>query len=56
MFVMNLQTWRGDPYIEAHHAPAEIDALERELTALAARESSASSITFGRRRLVFARH
>ena len=55
MFVPNLQTWRREPFVERHHSAQEIDQLERELRELADQLGEQSSITFGRRRMVFAR-
>lgn len=55
MFRMNVPAWREQPFVRAHWSPREIDALHEELAAIAASDSPASSIVFGRRRIVFRR-
>ncbi len=55
MFVPNLQTWRREPFVQQNYTAEAIDRLEDELRQLAIEGGERSSITFGRRRLVFAR-
>jgi SAM-dependent methyltransferase len=54
MFAMNVPNWREQPFIRQHYSSAEIEDLLRELQRISAQPGfTASSITFGRRRLVF---
>jgi SAM-dependent methyltransferase len=55
MFCMNLETWRTRPFIRQNYSDWEIDALYRELAAVAHDDLPTSSITFARRRLVLRR-
>jgi hypothetical protein len=55
MFSMNARTWRRQPFIQRNYSACELDCLEHDLAELAAENSSASSIEFGRRRLVLER-
>jgi protein-L-isoaspartate O-methyltransferase len=52
MFVLNIGTWKTQPYIIQHYTSGEIDELAAELARLAEQDSDSRSITFGRRRLV----
>ena len=55
MFLPNLATWRGRPFVSENYSPDELDALRRDLERLARDESPGRSISFSRRRLVLAR-
>jgi len=56
MFVLNLRTWRGQPFIERNYKSATIAQLEYDLLTLAeaGERSSAKNdlVVFGRRRLI----
>ncbi len=52
MFVMNLETWRHQTYIEQHHSLDEMTQLAADLRRLADNDSPVSSITFGLRRVL----
>jgi SAM-dependent methyltransferase len=56
MFVPNLATWRDRPFVRSSYSAEELDTLRRDLERLAHDESPHSSITFGRRLLVFMRN
>jgi len=59
MFVLNLRTWRGQPFIEQNYSAATIAQLEHDLLALteAGEENVATNdlVIFGRRRLILQR-
>ena len=51
---MNARTWRRQLFIARNYQATELDSLERDLAELAGENSLATSIEFGRRRLVLA--
>jgi hypothetical protein len=55
MFLMNVRSWRQQPFVAQNYAAADLDLLVRDLEQLAGDDSRHSSITFGRRRLVLER-
>lgn len=55
MFVMNLDSWRHQTFIERNHPAAELDLLRRDLEQLAEGDPRQSSITFGLRQIVLER-
>ncbi len=55
MFLMNLNSWRHQPFVAQNYAATDLDLLVRDLEQLAGDDSRHSSITFGRRRLVLER-
>jgi SAM-dependent methyltransferase len=56
LFLPNLATWRDRPFIREHYWQAELDQLRDDLQRLVDVDSSAISISFGPRRLTFARN
>jgi ubiquinone/menaquinone biosynthesis C-methylase UbiE len=55
MFSMNIVTWKKQPFIQQHYAPALIEQLEQDLQALAATPTQKSVITWGMRQLAYER-
>jgi trans-aconitate 2-methyltransferase len=55
MFLMNVHSWRQQPFVAQNYAAADLDLLVRDLEQLAGDDPRHSSITFGRRRLVLER-
>jgi trans-aconitate 2-methyltransferase len=52
MFLMNIPSWRHQPFIEQNLPKSELDALVNDLEQIAQGDPAPSSIEFGRRRLV----
>jgi trans-aconitate 2-methyltransferase len=54
LFVLNLATWRDEPFVRDRHTHADMDDLDTELRALAS-GSSRATVTWGMRQITFER-
>jgi len=54
LFVLNLASWRNDPFIRDNHSRAYMDDLDAELRALA-QDPSSDMVTWGMRQITFER-
>jgi trans-aconitate 2-methyltransferase len=55
MFWLNLQTWKRQPFVQTHYAPAQMEQLEAALRQLAEAPPSHAEIEWGMRQLVYER-
>jgi hypothetical protein len=55
MFFLNIQSWKHQPFIQAHYASQQIEQLQNDLHALTLATHSCSEIAWGMRQMVFAR-
>ena len=55
MFFLNMQTWKQQPFIQAHYASSLIDLIEQELHGLIEGSHHDAEIEWGMRQLVYER-
>lgn len=55
MFSMNIRTWKDSPFVQEHHSPGTIQALEADLSDLAATPTEETGIEWKLRQLVIER-
>jgi len=53
MFSLNIQTWKGQPFIQQHYAAGTIEQLEEDLRELAETSTSEGEIEWGMRQIAY---